>query len=62
LRGWLDFFCFCAMFFIFFLLNWIEMVKGGCAKEQPPFLTNETRKGAQGYLPAPLKVSLFTFR
>ena len=34
-----------------FCSNRIEMEKGGCSKEQPPFLTNETEK-----------VNLFTFR
>ena len=28
-----------------FCSNRIEMAKGGCSKEQPPFLTNETEKG-----------------
>ena len=38
------------------------MAKGGCSKEQPPFLTNEAEKGRGAICPAPLKVSLFTFR
>ena len=29
------------------------MAKGGCSKEQPPFLTNETEKGAGLFARAP---------
>ena len=36
-----------------FCSNRIEMEKGGCSKEQPPFLTNETEKGRGAICPRP---------
>jgi len=41
----IDWFPFCS--------NRIEMAKGGCSKEQPPFLTNETEKGRGAICPRP---------